>query len=122
MIRFAADENFNWNVVRGIRQQDPSVDILTIQDAGMRGALDEDVLVWAANEGRVLLSHDANTMKAEAEARMRDGRSMCGLILCAVHAHKSMHRRDYRHLHVRGRRTMGQPHRFPATGMRLANN
>ena len=82
MIRFAADENFNWNVVRGIRQQDPSVDILTVQEAGMQGAPDEDVLAWAESEGRVLLSHDTNTMKAEAEARMRDGRSMCGLIFC----------------------------------------
>ena len=81
MIRFAADENFNLNVVRGVRRRNVDVDIVTVQEAGLTGATDEDVLSWAAREGRVVLSHDTNTMISTAAARIGAGRTMCGLIL-----------------------------------------
>lgn len=64
MLRLAADENFNNDVVRGVLRRKPGVDIVRIQDAGLSGADDLTVLEWAAQEGRVPLAHDVATITA----------------------------------------------------------
>lgn len=79
MIRFAADENFNNNVIRGVLRRNPAIDILRVQDAGLIGAGDPEVLEWAAGEGRVLLSHDVQTLTHFAYERVRAGLSMSGV-------------------------------------------
>ena len=44
MLRLAADENFNNDIVRGILRRNESVDIVRIQDVGLSGADDPAVL------------------------------------------------------------------------------
>jgi hypothetical protein len=44
MLRLAADENFNNDVVRGVRRRSPSVDIVRVQDEGLSGADDPTIL------------------------------------------------------------------------------
>jgi predicted nuclease of predicted toxin-antitoxin system len=58
MLRLAADENFNNDIVRGIIRRNPTIDIVRIQDAGLSGTDDPTVLEWAAQTQRVLLTHD----------------------------------------------------------------
>jgi hypothetical protein len=55
MLRFAADENFNNDIVWGLLRRNPQLNIVRIQDAGLAGADDPTVLAWAADEGRILL-------------------------------------------------------------------
>lgn len=62
MVPLAADENFNNDIVRGLQRRSPRLDIVRIQDVGLSGAADEAVLEWAAQEGRVLLTHDVSTL------------------------------------------------------------
>ncbi len=62
MIRFLADENFNNQVVRGILRQSPNLDIVRVQDVSLSGVDDPSILAWAAQEERVVLTHDAATM------------------------------------------------------------
>lgn len=62
MIRLLADENFNADILRGLRRRIPAVDAPRVQDEGMRGADDETVLAWAAAEGRMVLTHDVSTL------------------------------------------------------------
>ena len=57
-LQFLADENFNNDMVRGVRRRAPDVDILRVQDAGLQGADDPAILEWAANAERVVLTHD----------------------------------------------------------------
>ncbi len=76
MLSFAADENFNMHIVNGVLRRRPEVDILRVQDAGVGGADDRIVLEWAASEGRVLLTHDANTITAFAYQRIAQGLPM----------------------------------------------
>jgi hypothetical protein len=66
MLPMAADENFNNEILRGLRRRDPSLDIVRVQDAGLSGADDPTVLEWAASQQRVLLTHDVSTMTAHA--------------------------------------------------------
>jgi len=73
MLRFAADENFNNNIIRGLLRRQPELDIIRVQDVGLRGADDPTVLGWAAQEGRVLLTHDVATITQYAYERMEAG-------------------------------------------------
>lgn len=79
MIRFAADENLNGFIVRGLLRRHPSLDIVRIQETEMRAAGDPAVLDWAAGEGRVLLTHDVTTMTNHAYERVRAGKSIRGV-------------------------------------------
>jgi len=80
VIRFAADENFNHTITRGLLRRLPDLDLVRIQDVGLSGAEDEVVLEWAAREGRVLLTQDAKTMTKFAFDRVRAGKPMPGVI------------------------------------------
>jgi Domain of unknown function (DUF5615) len=79
MLRLAADENFNNDIVRGILRRNPAVDIVRIQDVGLLGAHDPSILDWTAKAGRVLLTHDVTTMTRHAYGRIEAGQSMPGI-------------------------------------------
>lgn len=79
MARFLADENFNNQIVRGILRQSSGTDIVRVQDMGLSGADDPAVLVWAAQEERIVLTHDVATMVTFAYQRIQAGLSMPGL-------------------------------------------
>nr|WP_245232698.1 DUF5615 family PIN-like protein [Thiorhodococcus minor] len=74
-----ADENFNNNVVRGVRLRDPEIDVVRVQDVGLSGADEPSVLAWAAEQGRILLTHDVATITAFAYERVRAGKPMPGV-------------------------------------------
>jgi hypothetical protein len=80
MIGLAIDENFNNDVLRGLLRRRPGLDVVRAQDAGLSSVDDPAVLAWAAQEGRVLVSHDVSTLTAYAYARVRAGQAMPGLI------------------------------------------
>ncbi len=80
MLPLAFDENFNNDVLRGLRRRNPALDLVRVQDAGLRRADDPAVLAWAAKQGRVLVSHDVSTLTAFAYARIEAGQPMPGLI------------------------------------------
>lgn len=79
MLRFAADENFNGNVVRGLLRRLPTLDIVRVQDTALFRANDPKVLAWAAQEKRVLLTHDLSTVPAFAFERLENGQFMAGV-------------------------------------------
>ncbi len=79
MIRLAADENFNNNIVRGLLRRKPEIDIIRVQDAGLGGADDPAILEWAAQNNRVLLTHDVATITEYTYERVANGLSMPGV-------------------------------------------
>ena len=79
-MRFAADENFDGRILNGLRVRLPDLDIVRIQDTEMYKSSDDDLLVWLANHGRILLTHDVRTMPRFVYARVRAGESVPGLI------------------------------------------
>lgn len=80
MIRLAADENFNNDIVRGLLRRNSRLDFVRVQDVGISGAEDPQVLEWAAAQGRLLLTHDVSTMTRWALERTRAGKSMPGVV------------------------------------------
>ena len=79
MLSFVADENFNQDIVRGAQRRIPELDIITVQEAGLSGADDTDILAWAARLGRVVLTHDVATMVNFAYERVIAGERMPGV-------------------------------------------
>ena len=79
MLRLAADENFNNDIVRGLLRRKPDLDIVRVQDAGLSGAADSRVLEWTAREGRILLTHDVSIMTRYAYERIQAGKPMPGI-------------------------------------------
>lgn len=79
MLRLAADENFNNRIVRGLLHRKPDLDIVRIQDIGLSGTDDQTVLEWAAQEERVLLTHDVRTITRYAYERVDADQLMPGV-------------------------------------------
>ena len=79
MLLLAADENFNNDIVRGLLRRTPELDIVGVQDVGLSGADDPAILAWAAQQGRVLLTHDVSTITRHAYERVQAGKPMPGV-------------------------------------------
>ncbi len=79
MLQFLADENFNNDIVRGILRRNPEFDIVRVQDIRLSGADDPTVLEWAAQENRILLTHDVRTITRYAYERVVSDQKMPGV-------------------------------------------
>lgn len=80
MLFLVADENFNNAIVRGLIRINPDLDIVRVQDVGLSATDDPEILEWAANEDRVLLTHDVTTITKYAYERVEAGKYMPGVI------------------------------------------
>ncbi len=56
MLRLLADENFNGDIVRGLLLRQADLDLVRVQDVGLAGAEDPQLLAWAAENDRILLT------------------------------------------------------------------
>jgi hypothetical protein len=51
-LRWLADENFNNDIIRGLRRRNQNIDIVCAQDSGLTASSDELLLEWAAAGSR----------------------------------------------------------------------
>lgn len=79
-MRFAADENFDGRILAGLRERLPGIDIVRVQDTAIYQAPDDELLAWLADQGRILLTHDVQSLVNLAYARVRAGLPMPGVI------------------------------------------
>ena len=61
-IRFQADADLNEDIVTGVLRREPSIDFQTAGAANLRGLNDDQVLKLAADQGRIIVTHDRRTM------------------------------------------------------------
>lgn len=82
MLRLLADENIRGSVIRGLLLRHPEPDLIVrVQDAGLRSADDEIILAFAAEQERIVVTHDRATMPEHAEERLTDGKAMPGVLV-----------------------------------------
>jgi hypothetical protein len=79
-VRLLTDENFNGAILRGLVRRLPELDIVRAQDVGLMNTDDSVILEWAANEGRILLTHDVATIAMYAYKRVNQGLPMPGVV------------------------------------------
>ncbi|HKB01065.1 MAG TPA: DUF5615 family PIN-like protein [Gemmataceae bacterium] len=81
--RFLADEDLRFQIVLAARRLEPTKDFPTVVELGRAGLSDGDQLEFAHLEGRILVSHDVNSLTGLAEARIAAGRGLRGVLLTA---------------------------------------
>jgi hypothetical protein len=81
--RFLADEDWRFEIVLAVRRLEPTLEIETVVELGRSGMKDGELLQFASENEWLVLSHDVNTMKAEAERRIADGRGIAGIFFAA---------------------------------------
>lgn len=68
-VKMLVDEDFDNTIVRGLFRRNLILDMVRVQDIGLSGKDDPTILEWAAQEGRVLLTHDVATITRYAYER-----------------------------------------------------
>jgi hypothetical protein len=81
VLKLVSDENFDGAILRGLYRRRPDLDVVRVQDVGLNATPDPDILQWAAVEGRILLTHDRETVPSFAYQRVRAGQAMPGVFL-----------------------------------------
>ena len=80
MLEFLADQNFNDEIIAGLRGRVPSVDIIRARELGLAEAEDPAILERAALEGRTVLTHDRR-MTGFVYLRVAVGHPMPGVFV-----------------------------------------
>jgi hypothetical protein len=61
-IRYQADNDFNYLILEGVKRRGVAIDFQSARGLNLHGVSDLEVLSRAANEGRILVTHDWHTM------------------------------------------------------------
>lgn len=61
-VRYQADADLNEDIVAGVQRRAPEIDFQTAGEAELENLSDPEVLALAAQEGRILVTHDRRTM------------------------------------------------------------
>ena len=80
-IRFQADNDLKFGIVKAVRRREPTIDFVSAQEAGLDGLPDPELLDCAAREGRVVVSHDRRTMIDHFRDHLVAGKSSPGLLI-----------------------------------------
>lgn len=81
MLSLLSDENFNGDIVRGLFLRQPNLNLVRVQDVGLREVDDPSILAWAAENSRIILTHDRATMPDFAYQRLVKEEPMIGLFV-----------------------------------------
>ena len=76
-----ADADLNHGIVAGCLRREPSMDFLSANEAQLEGIPDPEVLALAAEQDRILVSHDFQTMPRHFGDFLRDRGRSPGIIL-----------------------------------------
>ena len=75
------DENFNHRILHGLVLRLLDLDYVAAQEIELKGKEDSEVLIWAAGNDRIIVTHDVETMPKYAYEHIAAGRRMPGVIV-----------------------------------------
>lgn len=81
MLKILIDQDFDHDILRGVIRRLPQVDFVTAFETGLSDWDDEQLLLWASQNGRVLITHDRRTMPTHFAALLEKGESLQGVII-----------------------------------------
>src|SRR5205809_1034559 len=81
MLRLLIDNDFNQIILRGLLRRVSGLDAVTAYAAGLSEASDPELLGWAVEEKRIIVTHDRRTMPYHAATRMHQGKTVAGVIV-----------------------------------------
>jgi hypothetical protein len=81
MLALITDENFDAKITAGVMNVLGHLDFVRAEDAGLRQTPDPIILEYAAQFGRLIVTHDVATMPGHAYERVDAGMRMPGVII-----------------------------------------
>ena len=81
MLRLLIDQDLDHVILRGLLLRVPNLDVITAHQAGLSNASDPEVLAWAAQRERIIVTHDRRTMPYHATSRIARGENVAGIIV-----------------------------------------
>ena len=81
MVRLLVDQDFDHDILRGLIRRIPNLDVVTAHQIGLSAASDPELLAWAAEAERLIITHDRKTMPSHAADRMATGGRISGVII-----------------------------------------
>ena len=85
MLRLLSDEDIPGDIVYGLRQRRPELEVVRVQDVELMNTPDAEILAWAAREGFQVVTRDRNTMTASAYERVIQRLPMLGIFVIPAH-------------------------------------
>ena len=79
-VLYRADNDLRKAIVRGAVRREPQMNFRSAKSARLDGVSDREVLAFAADEGRILVSHDFQTMPKYFR-QFTNGRRSPGVVL-----------------------------------------
>lgn len=81
MLRLLIDQDLDQVILRGLLLRVPNLDVITAHQADLSGTSDPELLAWAAEQARIVVTHDRRTMPYYATDRMAEGERIAGIII-----------------------------------------
>jgi len=79
--KFLADHDCNEHIIIGVQRRESAIEFSRVRDIGLSDQPDAEILAYADRHGFIVVSHDVNTMPAEAYARLSAGKTIAGLLM-----------------------------------------
>jgi len=84
MFKILIDQDFDHDILRALIRRLPKLDYITAFEAGMNEVEDQELLIWANSENRILFTHDRKTMPKHFAHLFDKGETLAGVINCAA--------------------------------------
>ncbi len=81
MLRLFIDQDFDQDILRGLIRRVFDVDAVTAHQVELSDATDQEILIWAAKDQRIVLTHDRRTMPQHAANLLSAGQAIAGVIV-----------------------------------------
>ena len=81
MLRLLIDQDLDHVILRGLLLRVPTLDVITAHQVGLSNASDPDLLAWAAEQERIVVTHDRRTMTYHAASRIARAEKIAGIII-----------------------------------------
>lgn len=81
MLRLLIDQDLDQVILRGLLLRVPNLDVVTAHQANLSDATDPELLAWASEQKRIVVTHDRRTMPYYAANRIAKGERISGIII-----------------------------------------
>src|SRR6185295_20129409 len=81
MLPLLIDQDLDQVILRGLLLRIPGLNFVTAHQVDLSSAPDPVLLIWAAEQSRIVVTHDRRTMPYHAAELMEKGKKLAGLIV-----------------------------------------
>jgi len=81
MLRLLIDQDLDHVILRALLLRVQNLDVITAHQVGLSNASDPELLAWAAEHERVIITHDRRTMPYHATSRIAKAEKIAGIII-----------------------------------------